>query len=147
MSWNLAVLDIDAAEGIQEMFPEIGNWYISGYSLGGSMAAGYVAGHAEEYAGLIFLAAYSTEDISQSGLDVLSVYGNRDGVLDMEKYTSSLINLPENMEELFLMPSNPVKYPLSAIAKASKIVDLPAPLIPANTLHLKYSNDILYYEW
>lgn len=99
MPWNLAVLDIDAAEGIQEMFPEIGNWYIGGHSLGGSMAAGYVAGHAEEYAGLILLAAYSTEDISQSGLDVLSVYGSRDGVLDMEKYTSNLINLPKNMEE------------------------------------------------
>lgn len=99
MPWNLAVLDIDAAEGIQEMFPEIGNWYIGGHSLGGSMAAGYVAGHAEEYEGLILLAAYSTEDISQSGLEVLSVYGSRDGVLDMEKYASNLINLPENMEE------------------------------------------------
>lgn len=99
MPWNLAVLDIDAAEGIQEMFPEIDSWYIGGHSLGGSMAAGYVAGHAEEYAGLILLAAYSTEDISQSGLDVLSVYGSRDGVLDMEKYTSNLINLPKNMEE------------------------------------------------
>lgn len=81
------------------MFPEIGNWYIGGHSLGGSMAAGYVAGHAEEYEGLILLAAYSTEDISQSGLDVLSVYGSRDGVLDMEKYANNLINLPENMEE------------------------------------------------
>ena len=99
MPWNLAVLDIDAAEGIQEMFPEIGNWYIGGHSLGGSMAASYVAGHAEEYEGLILLAAYSTEDISKSGLEVLSVYGSRDGVLDMEKYCRNLVNLPENTEE------------------------------------------------
>lgn len=99
MPCNLAVLDIDAAEGIQEMFPEIENWYISGHSLGGSMAASYVAGHVEEYEGLILLAAYSTKDISQSGLKVLSIYGSRDGVLDMEKYTSNLVNLPESMGE------------------------------------------------
>lgn len=99
MPWNLAVLDINAAEGIQEMFPEIGNWYIGGHSLGGSMAASYVAGHAEEYEGLILLAAYSTEDISKSGLEVFSVYGSRDGVLDMEKYSRNLVNLPENTEE------------------------------------------------
>ena len=36
MPCNLAVLDIDAAEGIQERFPEIGDWYIGGHSLGGS---------------------------------------------------------------------------------------------------------------
>ncbi|MDE7416415.1 MAG: alpha/beta hydrolase [Lachnospiraceae bacterium] len=99
MPCNLAVLDIDAAEGIQEMFPEIESWYIGGHSLGGSMAASYVAGHAGEYEGLILLASYSTEDISQSGLEVLSVYGSRDGVLDMEKYSNNLVNLPESMEE------------------------------------------------
>ncbi|MDE5824044.1 MAG: alpha/beta hydrolase [Lachnospiraceae bacterium] len=99
MPCNLAVLDIDAAEGIQEIFPEIESWYIGGHSLGGSMAASYAAGHAEEYEGLILLASYSTEDISQSGLEVLSVYGSRDGVLDMEKYTNNLVNLPDSMEE------------------------------------------------
>ncbi|MDE6052712.1 MAG: alpha/beta hydrolase [Lachnospiraceae bacterium] len=99
MPCNLAVLDIDAAEGIQEMFPEIESWYIGGHSLGGSMATSYVAGHAEEYEGLILLASYSTEDISQSGLEVLSVYGSRDGVLDMEKYSNNLANLPDSMAE------------------------------------------------
>ena len=39
MPFNLAVLDVDAADGIQEEFPEIEEWYIGGHSLGGSMAA------------------------------------------------------------------------------------------------------------
>ncbi|MCI8892546.1 MAG: alpha/beta hydrolase [Eubacterium sp.] len=99
MPCNLAVLDVNAAEGIQEMFPEIENWYIGGHSLGGSMAASYVSEHAEEYDGLILLAAYATKDISQSGLEVLSIYGNKDGILNMDKYTKNLINLPEHMEE------------------------------------------------
>ncbi|MDE7262630.1 MAG: alpha/beta hydrolase, partial [Oscillospiraceae bacterium] len=57
MPCNLAVLDIDAAEGMQEKFPEIGDWYIGGHFLGGAMAAGYVADHVDEYKGLILLAA------------------------------------------------------------------------------------------
>lgn len=99
MPCNLAVLAIGAAEGLQEKFPEVGNWYIGGHSLGGSMAAAYVAGHADDYKGLILLAAYSTKDISQSGLQVLSVYGTRDGVLDMEKYTDNLTKLPADRKE------------------------------------------------
>lgn len=64
------------------------------------MTASYTARNAEDYKGLILLAAYSTENISQSGLNVLSVYGSRDSVLNMEKYTEYLTNLPDNMEEL-----------------------------------------------
>lgn len=99
MPCNLAVLNIDAADGIQEEFPGIENWYIGGHSLGGSMAASYAAEHAEDYKGLILLAAYAAEDIGQSRLKVISVYGDKDGVLDMEKYTDNLKNLPEDMEE------------------------------------------------
>lgn len=99
MPCNLAVLDINAAEGIPERFPEVESWYIGGHSLGGSMAAAYVSGHGEDYRGLILLAAYSTEDISLSGLRVLSIYGSRDGVLDMGKYRENLDNLPPDTEE------------------------------------------------
>lgn len=102
MPYNLAVLDMDAAEGIQEKFPEIGDWYIGGHSLGGAMAAGYAADHVDEYKGLILLAAYSTKDISKSGLQVLSVYGSEDGVLDIEKYTNNRTKLPADMEEYII---------------------------------------------
>ena len=46
MPCNLAVLNANGANGIQEQFPEIGHWYIGGHSLGGAMAASYAAGHA-----------------------------------------------------------------------------------------------------
>ena len=48
MPFNLAVLDIDAADGIQAQYPEIEEWYIGGHSLGGSMAASYLADHIDE---------------------------------------------------------------------------------------------------
>ena len=58
------------------------------------MAASYAADHADELDGLVLLAAYSTRDLTESGLAVLSVYGSEDGVLDMEKYEQYRSNLP-----------------------------------------------------
>lgn len=102
MPGNLAVLDINAADGIQEEYPEIHTWYMGGHSLGGSMAASYVSSHAEDYEGLFLLASYSTEDLSGSGLKVLSIYGSEDGVLKMDSYEKYKTNLPSDFSEVIL---------------------------------------------
>lgn len=99
MPGNLAVLDINAADGIPEKYPEISDWYIAGHSLGGSMAASYAAKHTEEYKGIILLAAYSTADLTESNLKVLSVYGTEDKVLKHDSYLKNLSNLPEDFTE------------------------------------------------
>ena len=78
MPFNLAVLDVNAADGIQKEYPEIEEWYIGGHSLGGSMAASYLATHVEDYEGLILLGSYSTADLSDTDLAVLSVFGSED---------------------------------------------------------------------
>ncbi len=102
MPFNLAVLDIDAADGIQKEYPEIEAWYIGGHSLGGSMAASYAASHTDDYAGLVLLGAYSTADLSASNLDVLSVYGSEDKVMNREKYENNKTNLPADFTEVVL---------------------------------------------
>ena len=99
MPFNLAVLDVDAADGIQEEFPEIEEWYIGGHSLGGSMAASYVADHTDEYEGLVLLASYSTAELADSGLNVISIYGSEDKVLNREKYEKNRSNLPADLTE------------------------------------------------
>lgn len=102
MPFNLAVLDIDAAAGIQEQYPEIEKWYIGGHSLGGSMAASYLAEHIDDYEGLILLGSYSTADLSESGLDVLSVYGSEDQVMNRDKYEQNRSNLPSDFTEVVI---------------------------------------------
>lgn len=102
MPFNLAVLDINAADGIKESFAEISTWGIGGHSLGGSMAASYAAGKASEFSSLILLGSYSTADLSNSSLTVLSVYGSEDKVLNLEKYVKYKKNLPENTEEVVI---------------------------------------------
>ena len=102
MPGNLAVLDANAADGLQQEHPEITTWYIAGHSLGGAMAAGYAAAHEKDFDGLILLAAYSTKDLSQTTLRVLSVYGSEDGVMNRESYEKNWSNLPADTTEVVL---------------------------------------------
>lgn len=99
MPCNLAVLDMNAANGLQDKFPEIQNWYIGGHSLGGAMAVSYVAKNAEEYEGLVLLGSYSTADITNTDLKVISIYGTKDNVLNMPKYKQNKKNLPKHFVE------------------------------------------------
>ena len=106
MPFNLAVLDINAAEGIREEYPHIREWYIGGHSLGGSMAATYLARHSDEYQGLVLLGSYSTADLSATDLCVISIYGSEDGVMNREKYEKYKPNLPGNLTEIVIDGGN-----------------------------------------
>ena len=99
MPFRLAVFDSNAADGLQENYPEVESWYIGGHSLGGSMAASHAAKNADRYEGLVLLASYSTADLAASGLNVISLYGSEDSVLNMDKYAEYKGNLPAGFEE------------------------------------------------
>lgn len=99
MPFNLAVFDINAADGITEQYPDIDSWYIGGHSLGGSMAASYAAENSDIFEGLVLLGSYSAADLSETSLRVLSVYGSEDMVMNGEKYEECRTNLPDNFTE------------------------------------------------
>ena len=99
LPFDLAIFDGNAADGIQEQYPDIDQWYLAGHSLGGAMAASYAAVHPEEYKGLFLLAAYSIADLTESELEVVSLYGSEDCVLNMEKYAEHYSNLPKSTHE------------------------------------------------
>ena len=102
MPGNLAVLDVKAADGLQEMYPQVEIWYIGGHSLGGSMAASYAADRADGLVGVILLGSYSTADIKSADLDVLSIYGSEDKVMNKMKYQDNLTNLPVDYKEIII---------------------------------------------
>jgi len=99
MPFNLAVFDVNAADGITEDYPNVENWYIGGHSLGGAMAASYVSEHTDSFDGLVLLGAYSTADLSGTDLDVLSVYGSEDKIMNSQKYEEYRSNLPKSFTE------------------------------------------------
>lgn len=99
MPYGLAVLDRDAAEDIIRYNGHIDRWYIAGHSLGGAMAASFAGENPDLFEGVILLGAYSADDISDDGLDVISIYGSEDGILNMDRYTEYRTNLPEDFTE------------------------------------------------
>lgn len=110
MPLDLAILDQDAATDAMSQYPQVEHWYIAGHSLGGAMGANYASSHADSLEGLVLLAAYSTQDISSSSLNVLSVYGSNDGVLNREKYVSNRANLPDSAKELIISGGNHAQF-------------------------------------
>lgn len=98
MPGNLAIFDVDAAEEIQNKYSNVENWYIGGHSLGGAAASMYLENNFNDYDGLVLLGSYSSSDLSDTNLDVLSIYGSEDLVLNGEKYLQCKANLPVYQE-------------------------------------------------
>lgn len=109
MPLGLAVFDINGADGIIADHEEISDWYLMGHSLGGSIAAVY-AGKNEKLAGLILLAAYSTEDLSNRNLPVLAIFGSEDQVINAEKVDEYRPMLPSTLIETTIEGGNHAQF-------------------------------------
>jgi pimeloyl-ACP methyl ester carboxylesterase len=96
MPLNLAVFGIGKAQAVIDAYPEIEHWVIGGHSLGGSMAAAFADENRSAIDGLVFLASYpaSSNDLSASGMPVLSIYGEQDGLADPATVEQSRPLLP-----------------------------------------------------
>lgn len=110
MPFNLAVMDINAADKAVERIADAEKWYVGGHSLGGSMAASWLEKTDRDIDGLILLASYSTADLSDNNVDVLSVYGSEDKVLNMEKYSEYFSNLPDDTTEIVIDGGNHAQF-------------------------------------
>lgn len=105
MPCNLAFLGMNKANDIiYECSYE--HWYLAGHSLGDAMAASYAANNSDKLDGLIFLAAYSTNDLSDSDLKILSIYGSEDKVVKMEKIEQGRKLMPNDYEEFQINGGN-----------------------------------------
>ena len=105
MPFHLAIFGMNTAGKIMNTY-EYENWYLAGHSLGGALGANYVADHVEDFAGLIMLAAYPTKPLVSEDLKVLSVYGNKDGVLNKENLKAGKEFVPEHYTEIGLGGAN-----------------------------------------
>lgn len=106
MPFNIASLDINAATKVMAEYPQVASWWIGGHSLGGAMAAQYASEHASELAGIVFLAAYSAADLSDTDLEACVVYGTDDGVLNFDKFEQAKRNLPADASVLAIEGGN-----------------------------------------
>jgi pimeloyl-ACP methyl ester carboxylesterase len=96
MPLNLAIFGVNAAQDVQAAYPQIRHWAVGGHSLGGAMAAAFAKTHPDAVQGLALWAAYpaSRDDLSLSGLRVVSIFGSQDGLATGEKMEASRPLLP-----------------------------------------------------
>lgn len=100
MPMNMAFFGLSKALKIESDY-QYDKWYIVGHSLGGAMAASFAEKNPQAVDGLILLAAYSANDISQEDFPVLSIYGSEDQVLNMDKVEEGRELVPDAyMEEV-----------------------------------------------
>jgi dienelactone hydrolase len=96
MPLNMAVFDINAADAVLKAFPEVQRWAIGGHSLGGAMAAQYLATHPDEIEGLVLWASFpaSNNDLSKFPVKVTSISASLDAFSTPGKIEASRPILP-----------------------------------------------------
>lgn len=112
MPLSLAVLNSDAALRVIASHPEIEHWAIGGHSLGGAMAAHFIFQHPGLVDGLILWASYpaSNEDLSSSGVKVLSISGSLDGLATPKEISDSQLGLPVGTQWVKITGGNHAQF-------------------------------------
>lgn len=108
---NLMVFDPTKAGKIFPRFSQIKHWVVGGHSLGGAMAANYVYNHPDSVEGLALWASYpaANNDLSTSGLRVLSIYGSLD-MGGMEPFDASRALLPPDTTWILIEGGNHAQF-------------------------------------
>ena len=112
MPLNLAILNPDAANDVIAAYPSVQTWVIGGHSLGGVMAARFAARNRDKLSGLALLAAYPEEQVglSDSGLAVATIYGDRDGLVTVDEVERSLDKLPPDVRSILIEGANHAQF-------------------------------------
>ena len=84
MPFDLAFFDANRASDVVAKYPSIKRWAIGGHSLGGVVAAMFAKNHPALVQAIAFWASYpnTPDDLSQSKIAALSIYGTNDGAVD-----------------------------------------------------------------
>lgn len=109
MPFHFAIFGVNKADKIIENY-NYESYYIAGHSLGGAMAANYAYKNASKLKGLLLLAAYSTKDLSDTNLIVLSIYGENDGVLNRGKVEAGRALMPTSYYEYIIQGGNHAQF-------------------------------------
>jgi hypothetical protein len=106
MPFDLAVFAFRRAE---DVVSNIRPWLIGGHSLGGAMAARFLAREGEGYRtleGLVLLGAYPADDLSMTDYRVVSIWASEDGLATAEEREETAPLLPPDTEYIIIEGGN-----------------------------------------
>lgn len=104
--FNIAFLDVSAADRALEAFPDVDEWILAGHSMGGVVACEFAEGHPADVDGIVLLASYPAVDLSDVDVHALLIVGSNDGVLNRDAYEKARAKLPATVDELVIEGGN-----------------------------------------
>lgn len=115
MPLNLAIFNTDAAADVIAAFPNIESWTVGGHSLGGSAAAIFADENLAQQPkldGLVLWASYSPEsnDLSDTDLEVTSIFGTHDGLTTVSDIEAGYPFLPDDTLYLPIRGGNHAQF-------------------------------------
>ena len=91
---NLAFFDQRPLATFTADAPGVDRWFVGGHSLGGVRAC--MLADDPAVSGLVLFGSYCANDLTESGLEVLSIAGSRDGLSTPEKIADARGELPDD---------------------------------------------------
>ncbi len=112
MPLSLAVFNPGAAQAVIDAYPQVETWLIAGHSLGGAMAANFAARNPGTLDGMALLASYpaSGDDLSQSAVQVASIYATLDGLTSDADIDASRLLLPTDTDWVEIEGGNHAQF-------------------------------------
>lgn len=125
---DLAIFGSRRAQHVIDAHPDITSWVVAGHSLGGVAAAKFAFQHPDTIHGLALWAAYpqNKHDLSESSVDVVSLVGSKDGVLDWDRYRASAEILPEHTIWLALEGGNHAQFGDYGVQEGDEVATIDA---------------------
>jgi pimeloyl-ACP methyl ester carboxylesterase len=115
MPLTLAILDLwpalggERASKVIDAYPATTSWAIAGHSLGGVAAGNYINKHPDKIAAAAFWGAYPIDDLSQSEIPMLSIWGENDALVTpkIDKYWDKL---PATIGKIVIVGGNHAQF-------------------------------------
>ncbi|MGQ9907534.1 MAG: alpha/beta hydrolase [Candidatus Flexifilum sp.] len=109
MPLNLAIFDLQAADRLRALYPEIADWVIGGHSMGGAMASRYALEN-RTVVGLALIGSFPFGDLSGLDLPTVSIYGDSDGLIPLSEIDQSRASLPPDTVFVELPGANHAQF-------------------------------------
>lgn len=110
MPFNLAILSSNKTKEITDYYSNVESWVIGGHSLGGVVATKHALEN-PKIKGIAYYASYPNGDeLKDTDLEVLSIYGSEDGVLKFDSLEKSKEYLPESAEFIEIKGGNHAQF-------------------------------------
>ncbi|ANU08962.1 alpha/beta hydrolase [Planococcus antarcticus DSM 14505] len=123
---NFGILGSGTAADVIDEHSEVEEWFLGGHSLGGVAASFYSEDPSPKLSGLYFLGAYPASDFSSSGLPMLSIYGERDGLSTVEAIEESRELFSNNSVFVEIEGGNHAQFGLYGEQKGDNPAEIPA---------------------